>query len=223
MFSVIIPFLNNWQLTHQRLMEIHKFLPDDVEVILINDASTEPDCDGGVGFWQSAEIRHKIRYIKNKRNLGFGGSMNRGAKAAKGEILVFLSNDVVMTGNFIGQIKDEIKNDANILIGGRVLYWDTGWNLFGNTIFPYAEGWLLACTIEVWDNLGGFDPRYGISDYEDVDLSTTAIQKGYRLVGLNNPHLNHLAGQTAKYNEERLARTHKNKEIFYDKWRSIVE
>lgn len=223
MISVIIPFFNNWQLTHQRLMEVYKFLPDDVEVVLVNDASTERDCDSGVGFWQSANLRHKIRYVKNKKNIGFGGSLNRGAKAAKGEILVFLSNDVVMTGDFVERIRDEINNDANILIGGRIVYWDSGWNTFNNTIFPYCEGWLLACTKEVWDNLGGFDPRYKPYDYEDVDLSTTAIQKGYRLVGLDSPHLRHLAGQTAKYNEKRLAITNRNKEKFYAKWRSIVE
>ncbi|MHC4913451.1 MAG: glycosyltransferase family 2 protein, partial [Planctomycetota bacterium] len=134
MISIIIPFLNNWQLTHQRLMDCHKFLPDDAEIILVNDASTDADCDSGVAFWQKAKNRQKIRYVKNKENLGFGGSMNRGAKFAKGEILVFLSNDVIITGNFVEQIKNEINADEDILIGGRVLYWDTGWNVVSNVI-----------------------------------------------------------------------------------------
>lgn len=223
MFSVIIPFFNNWQLTHARLMECHKFLPDDVEIILVNDASTETDCDGGTAFWQQADTRQEIRYLKNKKNLGFGGSMNRGAKAAYGDILVFLSNDVVITGDFLGQIKNEIDNEKDILVGGRIVYWDSGWNTFNNTIFPYCEGWLLACTTEVWDNLEGFDPRYSPYDYEDVDLSTTAIQKGHRLVGLDSPYLNHIGGQTANYNEKRLEITHRNKKKFYDKWRSIID
>jgi GT2 family glycosyltransferase len=204
-------------------MDCHKFLPDDVEIILVNDASTETDCDGGVAFWQKADTRQEVRYLKNKKNLGFGGSMNRGAKAAHGDILVFLSNDVVITGNFVEQIENEINNEKDILIGGRIVYWDSGWNTFNNTIFPYCEGWLLACTTEVWDNLEGFDPRYAPYDYEDVDLSTTAIQKDYKLVGLNSPYLNHIGGQTANYNEQRLEITHRNKQKFYDKWRSIID
>jgi GT2 family glycosyltransferase len=206
-------------------MDIHKFLSEDVEVILVNDASTETDCDGGVAFWQQADTRQKVRYIKNKKNLGFGGSMNRGAKVADGEILVFLSNDVVITNNFAGQIERIIENEENVLIGGRIVYWvywDSGWNKFNNTIFPYCEGWLLACTKEVWDNLGGFDPRYRPYDYEDVDLSTTAISKGYKLVGLDSPHLNHIGGATAKYNEKRLAITHRNKELFAEKWKDLI-
>jgi GT2 family glycosyltransferase len=223
MISIIIPFFNNWQLTHQRLMDCHKFLPDDAEIILVNDASTETDCDGGVAFWQKAENRQKIRYVKNKKNLGFGGSMNRGAKFAKGEILVFLSNDVIITGNFVEQIKNEIDADEDILIGGRIIYFDSGWNVVSNVIFPYCEGWLLACTQKVWDNLGGFDPRYAPFDYEDVDLSATAIEQGYRLVGLNSPYLKHLGGQTANYNEKRLAITYRNRELFHEKWIDKVE
>ncbi len=216
--SIIIPFYNHWDLTHARIMEIHKFLGDDVEVILVNDASTDTDCDGGVAFWQKADTRQKIRYVKNDINLGFGGSMNKGAKLAKGNILVFLSNDVIITNDFMEQIKNKIAAEKDILIGGRIVYWDSGWNTINNTIFPYCEGWLLACTKEVWDNLGGFDPRYAPQDFEDVDRSATAIEMGYRLVGLNSPHLKHIGGQTANYNEKRLAITNRNKQKFFEKW-----
>lgn len=227
MISIIMPFLNRWDLTHQRIMEIHKFLGSDVELILINDASTETDCEHGIAFWQKADTRQEIRYAKNKENLGFGGSMNKGAKMAKGDILVFLSNDVVMTNNFMPEITHRIEEDENILIGGRIVYWDSGWNRFTingkDMIFSYCEGWLLACTRKVWDNLGGFDPRYGKHDYEDVDLSTTAISKGYKLVGLDSPHLHHLAGQTAKYDEKRLQITNRNKQLFFGKWKDNVD
>jgi len=222
--SVIMPFYNRWDLTHARIMEIHKFFPDDCEVILVNDASTDMDCDGGVAFWQQANTRQTIRYTKNKENLGFGGSMNKGAKLAKGHILIFLSNDVIMTNNFVSQVQALIKQDENILIGGRIVYWPGGWNEFqykgNNMVVPYAEGWLLACTRKVWDNLGGFDSRYGKYAFEDIDLSTVAILLGYRLVGLNSPHLNHLAGQTAKYDENRLKLTERNKELYIAKWQN---
>jgi GT2 family glycosyltransferase len=223
MISIILPFYNHWDLTHQRLMECHKFLPDDVEIILVNDASTETDCDGGVAFWQKAENRQKIRYIKNKENLGFGGSMNRGAKFAEGDILIFLSNDVIISGNFVEQIKKEIENEKDILIGGRIIYWRAGWNEISHNgldfVVPYAEGWLVACTKKVWDNLGGFDLLYGKYAFEDIDLSTKAIELGYRLVGLASPYLKHIGAQTAGYTEERMQITIDNKEKYIEKWK----
>jgi GT2 family glycosyltransferase len=217
-----MPFYNRWDLTHQRLMDIHKFLPNNVEVILVNDASTETECDGGVGFWQSANTRHKIRYTKNKKNLGFGGSMNKGAKLANGNILVFLSNDVIITGNFIEKIEKEIENEEDILIGGRIIYWRAGWNEINYNgmefVVPYVEGWLVACTRKVWDNLGGFDLLYGKYAFEDIDLSTKAIELGYRLVSLNSPYLKHIGAQTAGYTEERMQITIENKQKYIEKW-----
>jgi len=208
-------------------MELHKFAPDDCEVVLINDASTDADCDGGVAFWQKGAFRHKLRYYKNTKNLGFGGSMNVGAKIAKGDVLVFLSNDVITTNDFVTGIKTALQPDDKVLIGGRIVYWPGGWNEFEHEgkkfVVPYCEGWLLACTREVWDNLGGFDPRYGKYAVEDIDLSTTAISLGYKLVGLNSSHLKHLGGATAKYDEDRMKITTENKEKYIKKWQDRFE
>lgn len=227
MISIIIPFYNHWNLTHSRLMEMHKYAPDDCEVVLINDASTDLDCEGGVAFWQNGATRQKIRYHKNKENLGFGGSMNKGAELAKGDILIFYSNDVICSGDFITNIKHLLENNDKLLIGGRIIYWPGGWNEFEHKgkpfTVPYCEGWLLACTKEVWDNLGGFDPRYGKYAVEDIDLSTTAISLGYELHGLNSPHLQHIGGATAKYDEHRMDYTIRNKEKYIEKWRSRFE
>lgn len=77
---------------------------------------------------------------------------------------------------------------------------------------------MLACTDTIWRSLGGFDPRYGTSDYEDVDLSTTALDLGYRLIPLNCKHLKHLVAQSFGYNETRLERTKHNREVFFQKW-----
>jgi len=227
MISIIIPFYNNWHLTHSRLMEMHKFAPDDCEIVLINDASTDVEVEGGVAFWQNGDTRQPIRYHKNKKNLGFGGSMNKGAELARGDVLVFLSNDVISSNNFISQIKRKLDENENLLIGGRIVYWPGGWNEFEHKgkkfTVPYCEGWLLACTQKVWDNLGGFDPRYGKYAFEDIDLSTTAVSLGYELFGLNSPHLKHVGGATAKYDAHRMEYTIKNKEKYIEKWRGRFE
>jgi len=225
--SIIIPFYNHWNLTHQRLMEMHKYAPDGCEIVLINDASTDLDCEGGVAFWQNGATRQEIRYHKNKENLGFGGSMNKGAEIAKGDILIFYSNDVICSGDFITRIKLTLKENENLLIGGRIIYWPGGWNEFEHEgrrfTVPYCEGWLLACTRQVWDNLGGFDPRYGKYAVEDIDLSTTAVSLGYDLYGLNSPHLKHIGGATAKYDEYRMEYTTNNKRKYIKKWKNRFE
>lgn len=223
--SIIIPYYNNWALTHARLGEIYHYAKEPIEIILVNDASSELDCKSMPGFWQKLDISHTIKYVENKDNLGFGGSHNRGALAATGNILVFLSNDVVITGDFISPIKrviDEYKGE--VIIGGRVLSEDTGWNtiiLNGKpSIIPYPEGWLVACTPEMWKRIGGWDVKsYGKFDYEDVDLGAWAAYNDVKLKGLNLYFLKHLFGQTiGKIYPDRQKYSEHNREIFRNKW-----
>lgn len=223
--SVIIPYYNNWFLTHSRLGELQRFVPDPLEIILVNDASPDLDCHTMPAFWQKLNIQHEIKYVRNQENLGFGGSHNRGAKAATGDILVFLSNDVVMSGNIILPISQTIKeNNGEVIVGGKVLYYDTGWNtlmLNGKpSIIPYPEGWLIVCTRDVWKRIGGWDAKtYGRYDFEDVDIGAWAMYNDMKIVGLNLPFVNHLFGQTVSLvTNNREAQTKINQQKFRNKW-----
>jgi GT2 family glycosyltransferase len=217
--SLIVPFYNKIQLVHQRMFEFNQYLPqEDIEIILVNDGSTEDGIDGIVGFWQKSVGKHRIPYLKNKKNMGFGYSMNYGASKANGDILVFYSDDVVANGDFIYEIGYLLAGEDRVLVGGELLDFDTGWNKFNGRVVPYLNGWLLACTRTAWGELGGFDPRYGISDAEDIDLCMTAVQKGFRLEPLRRNHLFHMGGQTAGYGPEREKRTRENLKKFEKKW-----
>jgi len=217
--SIIIPFLDKWELVHQRLNEIRIHAPDECEIVLVNDGSSG-DYDKSVGWWQKHGARHKVRYIKNKKNLGFGGAMNMGASKAEGEMLIFLSDDVVISGDFVSPIVE--RANMNALFGAELLDWDTGWNKIGNTIIPYLNGWFLACHRQIWESIGGFDSIYAKYDFEDVDLSLTAKQNGHSLVAIAGLPLRHLGAQTAPYGSEREAITRLNQQRFIEKWKDRI-
>jgi len=224
--SIILPYYNHWDLTHARMMELYKYVPLDTEIIMVNDASTDSDCRTGAGWWQKQAGRHEIKYVENKENLGFGGSHNKGATRATGDILCFLSNDVVVNIDFGSLISNSLRDKPYSLLGGEIIYFPGGWNEFvfegKKLVVPYCNGWLLACTREVWDNLGGFDTEtYGKFDYEDIDLSMNALSHGYELLALNlsKHHLHHLSGVTIRalgINREEITKL--NREKFIKKW-----
>lgn len=215
-----MPFYNNWHLTHQRMMELYSKIAEPCEIILVNDASTDREIDDGVGFWQhKSGTKHTIRYVKNKQNQGFSYSMNRGARVMTGENLVLLSNDVEIYNDFEIEISELLQENPKYFIGAEILWYDTGWNVVNGVLYPYANGWFLACTKRAWLDIGGFDLRYGKFDWEDVDLSTTALSKGYVLKGLSKSKLKHLGGQTVyKYHPDRVEVTKKNRLLFMEKW-----
>jgi GT2 family glycosyltransferase len=217
--SIVIPFYNEWQLTHQRMMELYTYIETPCEIILVNDASTEEGIDGGVAWWQKfSGIQHKVRYLKSEENHGFGWSMNAGAEKATGDIIILLSNDVLTFGDFVTEIVTLLEENPKYFIGGEVLIHDTGWNVINNTIIPYANGWLLACTKEAWEDIGGFDLNFGHFDAEDIDISATAVSKGYILKGLRSK-FKHIGGATIyKLYPNRQEFTRKNIEYLKQKW-----
>ena len=77
--------------------------PEDYELIVMSDNEQFP-------------IRDDYRVLKIDRyektqGLGYTASMNKGAQLAKGEILVFLQNDVFVFENWLSEIRWYIEND----------------------------------------------------------------------------------------------------------------
>lgn len=225
--SIIIPLYNRWDLCHNRLYEIYQKVPlNDLEVVIVDDCSPEEsEIKGGMAWWQKTFGQFPIRYYRNKENRGFGGTCNNGAKLATGGILAFLSTDVQVMGDFLSPIRAILSERPDVLIGGEVIDFNGGWNevkFNGKPMYvPYCNGWLLACTKDNWEKMGGFDKRYGRFDFEDVDLSTTAQLLGLGLVALPESKrlVRHQGAQTiSTLNVNRLEQTKKNQLLWQEKW-----
>jgi GT2 family glycosyltransferase len=219
--SVVIPFYNHWDLVHQSLFDLYQHCRNSLdEVLVVNDASTDDTVYQGLMWWKEQKML-PLKELQLSENQRFLRASNKGMAKASGDILVLLSNDVRVKDDLCRQIINTISVEhygERVLVGGRLLGWDTGWNTFDGKTFPYLEGWLLACTKTVWKELGGFDDIYAPNDFEDVDLSTRAVSLGYSLVNLDNPRVTHIGAQSIGYNPEREAITKRNREKFRAKW-----
>lgn len=211
-FSFVIPTYNHYPLLHQTLYDIYQRCSPVHEVIVVDDGSTDEDYVNGLKWWKSNGML-PVRHVRMSQNSGFLKSSNAGLKKATGDVVCLLSNDVRLYKDIVKGILDNLSGQSGgALIGGRYLDWDTGWNTFGKQAFPYLEGWLLATTKEAWNELFYFDERYVPCDFEDVDLSTTALSLGYNLVALPSDMTHHLGGQSLGFNPAREAITLANKE-----------
>lgn len=225
--SVIFPIYGMWHQVNTRLWELFQFCNthlDTLEVVLVDDFSNDREVTKGLNFWVRNGTFPKLIDYVSEENKGFGQSCNKGAELATGDVVIFHSTDVRISGDYLSQIIEKISQYPRSLVGGRLLNYDTGWNTFNGKIFNYLEGWMLACTKEVWEELGGFDPDFGICDYEDISLSTLAVSKGIPLIPLNSPYLEHIGGLTiyAKFGVEgRRLMTEKNREVFRQRWVKI--
>lgn len=139
-------------------------------------------------------------------------------KQATGDIIILVSTDVRIYSNVVEEIEKKLEKYPKTLISGKVYRETTGWNDLNGKIYPYAEGFLLATTREGWKELGYFDEIYAPNDFEDVDISTAAISKGYELWQLPPDIVNHIGAQSIPYGAEREVLTKINQEKFRKKW-----
>lgn len=215
--SVVVPVYGQWHLAEQLLNGLAKHESDNIDdVVIVDDHSPDPHI---------LDIPYDLVVYYNRlpENVGFTKASNIGVKSVTGDIgekrIIFLiSSDVKVTGKFVEQAEDYLFGARRHFIGNRHIVFDSGWNTFDGVTFDYLEGWFLACTADGWRDLGYFDEAYSPYDYEDIDISTVAKKKGYRLTSLNNPHITHLGGGTIGFNPARQAITERNREYFKKKW-----
>jgi GT2 family glycosyltransferase len=219
-FSIVVPSFNNWRLTHSLLFDIYNNIPQDVEVIVVDDCSTDTEVMSGLNWWQTGMMKDRLRVIRNEKNVGFLRTANFGVSKATGDVVMLISNDVSIADKTVVTKLEEIFKRAEVptLVGNRLLDYDTGWNTIGSVVHFYLEGWFLSFKKSDWQLWHGFDTRYSTCDFEDVDLSTTVLSKGGKLV-LLEADMTHLGAQTIKYSPEREANTKANQERWREKWR----
>ena len=109
-FTVIIVNYNGKTLLEKCLESLFKVNYDNFEVILVDNNSTDETVDFITKNYPS------IILIKLDSNKGFAEPNNIGAKIAKGEHLLFLNNDTIVTPNFISELVKIMENDTKVAI-----------------------------------------------------------------------------------------------------------
>ena len=89
MFSVIIPSYNRRHLIDRAITSAVEQNEVDVEIIVIDDGST----DGTVDWLTEKYLGQPVRAISNTRNKGPAGARNTGILAASGDFIALLDSD----------------------------------------------------------------------------------------------------------------------------------
>lgn len=222
--SIITPVWNRADLTNRWLSQNwHQYAAlilakhENAEWIIVDNGSTD-ETQNILGHWKTILGKH-LKVISLKENTGFGPANNRGAEIAKGDILVFISNDVQVMGDYITPIEVAYRyNHGKVLFGPEIWENDTGWNTFDLGTIPYVAGWCVIVEAALWGPMCQWDERFVPCDYEDIDLSYQVTRVGGHLTKLDLP-LKHDSGKSAEaLPGGRLQATLANQKRFMEKW-----
>src|SRR3954452_24361051 len=192
--SVVIVTYNNADTIGDSLALLSRQLGDGDELIVVDNASADHSATVAESSVPEAVV------LRNTSNIGFAAACNAGAKAATGELLLFLNPDAVVAEGFREAIEAApdgwgawmglvtMEDGALVNTSGGVLHF-TGLGWAGQAGMPaaaaasvpsevaFASGACLVIPRASYLAMGGF-PEHFFMYCEDVDLSLRVRLRG---------------------------------------------
>jgi GT2 family glycosyltransferase len=201
-FSIVIP---NWNgevfITRgiSSLLISARASKKPFEFIIVDDASS--DSSPAI----IAETFPDIKLLRNKKNLGFGHTVNRGVAASKAPFIILANNDLVVKEDFITRLLEPFNDDKDSKLFGvsaRTVNWTDGSPNHLNMTAHFEKGLIEidfndskslcktlflqggACSIrrKEFIEMGGLCSLFKPGYWEDYDLSYRAAVRGYKLL-----------------------------------------
>jgi GT2 family glycosyltransferase/2-polyprenyl-3-methyl-5-hydroxy-6-metoxy-1,4-benzoquinol methylase len=216
--SIVMLTLNQLPYTKLCIESLFQYTPLPFELIVIDNGST----DGTRDYLQQLEETHfQVSIRLNDRNVGFAHGCNQGIAGARGEVVILLNNDTIVTENWLEGLLEPMLSDPTVgAVGPRsnqagegqgvtfvpygaelpALHGFARWFAYihrGQTHASYRlDGCCLAIRRSVFDLIGGLDSRFGIGNYEDDDLSMRIATSGHKLIVNDAVYIHHFGGRT---------------------------
>lgn len=144
--SVVILTLNGGEMLRVLFASLAAFNTwPDLEIIVVDHGSDDATAE----VLRAASARFHIRHVKPGRNHSFSFSCNRAAQIARGEIVLFLNNDIELTEDIVPRIVAGVQATGG-LVGIRLMHKQAGakaqrpqigvrfrWNLWLGRIAAY--------------------------------------------------------------------------------------
>lgn len=231
--SIIVPVYNKWEETKACLDSLIKTKTDDDEVIVVDNRSND-DVAANLVSYSNIKRKH------NDENLGFPKAVNQGVSLASGKYVCIMNNDIITTGNWIDLMIDHIeKGHANIV--GPITNFSSGKQqrlvkIYKNydeleevakevaelnsgrfTEVGWLIGFLMVCPRVIFEKLGGFDERYKLGNWEDIDFCYSAKQAGYTLAIAEDVYVHHFGTTSFKEDVIGYRKLLKDNQVLFEK------
>jgi GT2 family glycosyltransferase len=200
--SIVIPLYNQLAYTRMCLESIHTTVPEAVEIILIDNASSD-------GTAEYLATLGGVSVIGNAENLGFAGACNQGIRAATGEWIVVMNNDVLLSAGWLEGLWAAARRWDLDMVSPAIREGERNYDIdsYARQLTSRMNGVIRRGRVsgicfmthnKVFDAIGVFDENFRIGQYEDKDLFLRAVMAGFKLGTVGSAFLHHFGSMTQK-------------------------
>ena len=190
LLSVVIPTYNRLPILQKCLMalEAQGSLEADYEVVVVDDGST----DDTINWLQQAQLPH-LRWFEQNHQ-GPAAARNLGVEKARGDVIVFIDSDLVVTEGFLQAHLQALSAGQRQLGHDRLFTYGSVINT-NNFEQPTSEPYKLTdfsaayfatgnvAIAKHWlEQAGLFDTRFQLYGWEDLELGVRLKQLGLKLI-----------------------------------------
>jgi glycosyltransferase involved in cell wall biosynthesis len=135
-YSVVIPARNEAESLRQLLPKLLRHVPDGTQIIVVNDGSeddTRAVCES-----------HGVSVLTHPYAKGNGAAIKSGARAARGEVLIFMDADGQHQPEDIARLLDKFNEGYDMVVGSRQSGSQAGMHrAVANDLFSRFASWMV--------------------------------------------------------------------------------
>lgn len=235
--SIIIPSYNQKGLLLECIESIEAYTAPPYEIIVIDNGSEDGTAEQLIGR------RGTIRVVKNEQNLGFARAINIGLMMAKGNYIVLMNNDVLVTEGWLDQLLNCLNSDPKIGAVGPVTNYISGEQQIG---VPYEDiqgmrefsiafnkrdatkwkrcdrlvGFCILMPRSTFEDVGYLDEGYEIGNFEDDDWILRLRFQEKQMMIAGDTFVHHYGSVTMKGLGQQgfIQVNQRNEDFFTQKW-----
>ena len=239
--SIIVPCRDQLPFTRECLKSLAEHTTAPWELVIVDDGSRDGTADY-LNALQDADPK-RVAVVTHTASQGFPTSCNHGLEAARGDYLVLLNNDTVVTHGWLDHLIALAESDPEIGMVGPVSNYVSPPQLIPEVSYRSLDkmhafaavwrgkrlgqwmlceklsGFCLLIKRAAYEKLGGLDERFGLGFFDDDDLCLRARKAGYKLAVAIDCFVHHFGSRTISavgINAESLLQTNSVK--FAEKW-----
>lgn len=219
--AVIIPTRGGAAKLHYPLTALEQQTEKDFQVIVVIDGDIDQSADVVQNYINRGILN--LSMIVFQENRGRVAALNAGHRAAEADILIRCDDDIEMKPNYVATHLSYHKEKPNRAVMGLVhnLYPDTPharvYGYFRDQKFRedaystpqsnHWKFWAANCSMpaNLYSQIGGYDPRYRLYGFEDVDMGKMLKDVGAEFVLAHDLEVKHHIAATTTAGKARRA------------------